>query len=245
MYGFDLLRLNGNCFINYNLLFQACYFQTVSIVITYCGGAVFSSLTAMLRYAYIRSSMVRDIQFILKRDSFLVKSVVIGESLLGINFAAMYLHLVHPEVSRTEFVLYKACVDPWSYSSTNILKIFPVGQILLLSMNLANIICNILLSKYLDKTVKASTSLRPLDKKLERKRNLFPAQIGIIAFIVCTSCYGLFSLLFVFPFLDNAMKAFLTGLLTDTVNCIITPGIIIFGSQTGKRRIQKIKNRIR
>ena len=189
--------------------------------------------------------MVRDIQFILKRDSFLVKSVVIGESLLGINFAAMYLHLVHPEVSRTEFVLYKACVDPWSNSRTIIWKIYPVGQILLQFFNLANIICNILLFKYLDKTVKASTVLRPLDKKAERKRNIFPAQIGIIGFVVCTLCFGFFSLIYALPFLDNAMKAFLTGLLTDTVNCIITPGIIIFGSQTGKRRIQTIKKIIR
>ena len=134
----------------------------------------------MLRYAYIRSSMVRDIQFILKRDSFLVKLVIFGESLLVIMFAAMYHHLINPEVSRTEFILYKACVDPWSNFRTNIWHIFPVGQILLHSFNLAYIIFNILLYKYLDQTVKASTALRPLDKKAERKINIFPAQTHIL-----------------------------------------------------------------
>ena len=189
--------------------------------------------------------MVQDIQYILKRNSFLVKSVVFGESLLLINFAAMYHHLIQPEASRTEFVLYKACVDPWGNTRTNILKIFPVGQIILHFFTLANIICNILLFKYLDKTVKASTALKPLDKKAERKRNIFPAQIGIITFVVCTLCYGFFSLIYAFPFLDDAVKTFLTGLLVDTFNCIITPGIIIFGSQTGKINIQKIKNKIK
>jgi hypothetical protein len=215
------------------------------MVMATVGAVVFSSLTAMLRYAFIRSSMVLDIQFILKRDSFMVQSVVFGEFLIVINFAAMYLHLIHPEASRSEFILYKACVDPWNNSKTNIWNIFPVGQILFHFLNLSNIICNILLFKYLDKTAKASTALRPLDKKAERKRNLFPARIGIITFVVCTSCYGFFSLIYSLPFLDNAMKAFLTGLLTDSFNCIITPGIIIFGSQTGRRRIQKIKNQIK
>ena len=189
--------------------------------------------------------MVRDIQFIIKRDSFLVKLVIFGESLLVIMFAAMYHHLINPEVSRTDFILYKACVDPWSNFRTNIWHIFPVGQILLHSFNLANIIFNILLYKYLDQTVKASTALRPLDKKAERKRNIFPAQIGIIGFVVSTLCYGFFYLIYSLPFLDNATKAFMAGLLTDTINCIITPGILIFGSQTGKRRIQNIKKRIK
>ena len=43
-----------------------------------------------------------------------------------------------------------------------------------------------------------------------------------------------------FQHIDCSSQAFLTNLLTDFFHCLITPSIIIFSSQTGKRRIQKL-----
>ena len=229
------------------ILFQACYLQTVSQAMTSSGAITYSTLTALVRYVYIRSSLVQEIQYIIKRDSFIVKSVVFGESLLVFHFGTFYWHLIRPEVPMAPFVQYKACVDPWSQSVIPIWQVAPFSQIFFHLFNFINIICNIWLYKYLQYNTRNNSALGPLDKKADRKRNLYPAWIGIFTLFACVFCYIFYIITYSFPshILDNSTKAFMNALLSDSIFCIITPGIIMWGSQTGKRRIQKIKNKMK
>jgi hypothetical protein len=109
-----------------------------------------------------------------------------------------------------------------------------------------NIICNIYLFKYLDRNTERNIALKPMDKKAERKKNLYPAWLGVITFGTCTFIYLCFSIIYSFPahLLDSGTNALFTGFVCDLFQCIITPGVIMFGSQTGRRRIHKMKGKI-
>ena len=210
------------------------------------GSALYSSLTSLVRYVYVRSSLVENVQYILKKDSFKVRSVLFAESLLTINIAYLYYHLIQPEAPRSPFVLYEACVDPQGNSSTPLRHVASAGQAVVYFFHCINIICNICLFKYLDRNTKKNIGIKPMDKKAERKKNLYPAWLGVITLGACTFIYICFSIIYSFPsdLLDTGTKALLTGFLCDLFHCIITPGVIMFGSPTGRRRIHKMKGKI-
>ena len=207
------------------------------------GSILYSSLTSVIRYVYVRSSLVENVQHILKKDSFKVKSIVFAESLLIINIVYLYSHIIQVDSPRPPFLLYQACVDPWGTSSTPLLQVASAGQFMVNLFNAINIVCNICLFKYLDKKTKKNTAWKAMDKKAERKRNLYPAWLGLITLSAYTFIFVCYSVIYSFPvhILDSGTKAFSTGFLCDLFHCLITPGVIMFGSQTGKRRIQKIK----
>ena len=186
--------------------FQACYLQTVCQVLLSYGSILSSSLTAVVRYVFVRTSLYPDIQYMLKRDSFVLHSVIIQHSILLVNLGALYIHLVLPGASRPAFPVYKACVDPWGFSTTDLWTFVPFSQICFHLSNFLNIFCSISLAKYLDKTTRRSTALNPLDKKIERKKNLYSAHVGALTLWSCIFCYGIFSIVFVIPVMDNASK---------------------------------------
>ena len=142
----------------------------------------------------------------LKRDSFVLHSVIIQHSILLVNLGALYIHLVLPGASRPAFPVYKACVDPWGFSTTDLWTFVPFSQVCFHLSNFLNIFCSISLAKYLDKTTRRSTALNPLDKKIERKKNLYSAHVGALTLWSCIFCYGIFSIVFVIPVMDNASK---------------------------------------
>ena len=65
------------------------------------GSALYSSLTSLVRYVYVRSSLVENVQYILKKDSFKVRSVLFAESLLTINIAYLYYHVIQPRAPKS------------------------------------------------------------------------------------------------------------------------------------------------
>ena len=113
-------------------------------------------------------------------------------------------------------------------------------------INAINVICNICLFKYLDRATKNNSALKAVDKKAERKRNLYPAWLGFITLCACISTYLCFNVIYSFPtdILDSGTKAFCTGFICDIFHCLITPGVLLCGSPAGKRKIQIIKKNI-
>ena len=83
-------------------------------------------------------------------------------------------------IDGNTFVLYHACVDPWSNYNQNFHKIAPLGTILLFSYNLICICSNIYLYKFLSHQTETNTATKEVDKKKERRRNLIPATTGFL-----------------------------------------------------------------
>ena len=167
-----------------------------------------------------------------------------AESLLILNIVYLYYHLSQPKAPKPPFILYEACVDPAGQSTTPLWQVASGGQIIVNILNCINIVCNICLFKYLDRNIKKSIAIKPMDKKAERKKKLYPAWLVVITLGACTFIFVCYSAIYSFPphLLDNGTKALFTGILCDLFHCLITPGVIMFGSQTGRRRIQKIKS---
>ena len=112
------------------------------------------------------------------------------------------------------------------------------GQFMVNLINAINIICN------LDRKTKDNTALKAKDRKVERKRNLYPAWLGFITLSSFTFIFIYFFTIYSFPahIFDSATKALCTGLICDLFHCVITPGVLLLGSQTGKRKIQRMKS---
>merc|ERR1719450_335730 len=79
---------------NYNMVHQEglfwerekdCYFLLSIICTLGVGTIIYGSGTSFIRYLYVRSSLISNIQETLKRDSFIIKSLIIGESLSMFN----------------------------------------------------------------------------------------------------------------------------------------------------------------
>ena len=60
-------------------------------------------------------------------------------------------------IDRLRFVLYHACMDPWSQWSTPLVTVMPLSQFLLYGMNILNISCNFYLYLYLEDQRKNNT----------------------------------------------------------------------------------------
>ena len=123
-------------------------------------------------YLYFRSSLVANIQETLKRDSFVVKSIIIGESINYFNFGSFYFQ-------NDTMVLYTACMDPWKKFNNPIHRDFPLNHLIILISSCINVSCNIFLSVYLSGKTQTNTAIREVDKKKNRKRNLIPANTGL------------------------------------------------------------------
>ena len=118
------------------------------------------------------------------------------------------------------------------------------GQFMINLINTINIICNLRLFKYLERKTKDKTALKDIDRMAERKRNLYPAWLGFITLSSFTFIFIYFFTIYSFPahIFDSATKALCTGLICDLFHCVITPGVLLLGSQTGKRKIQRMKS---
>ena len=202
---------------------------------TVLGNVIFTSLTALVRYTYLRSSFQEKIQSVLKRNSFCVQLIILGEGLL-------ILHTISLSQSRDPWPMYNACMHPTEYEKTNIVEIVPIDQIIIHIYHGITIFCNIFLWRYLKKQTDQNTALQPKDRKLCRKRNLVPAKIGIIhlffyGFIMIYSFFHLNSNM------DNGTKFFFNACISDLLFCILSPLIfIILGSQEARHRIRNFFN---
>ena len=110
------------------------------------GSILYRSLTSVLRYVYVRSSLVEPVQHILKNDSFKIQSIAFAEYLLALNVLYLYSHTILTETPRPPFVLYEACLNPWGQFDSSLLEVTPIGQFMVNLINATNIICNLCVS---------------------------------------------------------------------------------------------------
>ena len=212
---------------------QACSFQTVTVSVVVIGSIIFTSLTALIRYTFVRTSFKPEIQNVLKRDFFCVKLIVLGECLL-------VLHAFSISRAKDPWPMFHACLNPTGFKKINIIEIEPSDQFIIHIYHAITIFCNIFVWYYLKEEMKSNIAIQPKDRKLNRKRNLVPAKIGFIHL----SCYG-FIMIFGFFFLrsdaDNATKLFSVAFITDFMFCILSPLInISLGSHEARLRVRKL-----
>ena len=207
------------------------------------GTLVYSCGTSLVRYLYVSSSLEVNIQKVMKRDTFLIKSIVIGEC---INFITLFINFLEPvpekESGRSNQVLYRACLNPNKDHTFPLHKLMPWNHIIIILSLFINISCNLFLYRYLGNQTTKNQALSEVNKKKERKRNLVPAHLGIIVLFIGL-CY-LFVMLFTYtyqsPDFDSATRAFLNATFLDLVHCVLSPLIILYGSIPARRKLKEM-----
>ena len=212
-----------------------CTLSTASII--------YNSGTSVVRFIYIRSSLARNVQDVLKRDSFVIKSIFIGESICAFNFLSLYW-LNDEQDQNSPWPLYRACLDPWMTFKIPFSELMPVNQAILHTSTFINIFFNLWLFGYLNKMTNQNTALRASDKKREKKRNLMPASFGLILFIGYIITMVIFTSIFFFSEnLDNATQAFIIAVYVDFTQCLCSPVLMIVWSPDTMRRLKSIVSR--
>ena len=202
------------------------------------GSIIYNSGTSLIRYWYVRSSLVTKVQDILKRDSFVVKSIVIGECIQLVNWGSFYYQQAGSSgFEKSPMVLYHACLSPWGEFNFPLHKVMPWNHFIFILCCAVSVSCNLFLYRFLSDKTENNSALNEVDRKKDRKRNFIPASIGMTVFVV----YGFSLMLFMFTYtynsknFDSATRAFLNAALTDCMHCIVTPGFIIYGSTDARR----------
>ena len=117
------------------------------------------------------------------------------------------------------FLLYQACMRPYSFYDTPLLYTLKLDSALLFIYNFIIIIGNVYLFLFLQSKTENNTALNSVDKKKERKRNFVSAKSGIICgfvLAISTFVYSIFyglkvhytgsSIMIVWEFLLIALK---------------------------------------
>ena len=206
------------------------------------GQVIYNAGTALVRYLYVRSSFVVNIQEVLRRDSFIFKSMFIGECVNLFNLGSFYFKRETSEFGRSPLVLYQACMNPGRDHTFQVYKLKPWNQLIMISAFMVNASCNLFLSRFLRGNTETNSARSEADKKKDRKRNLIPAHIGIG--VLATYAFTLGFFIFTYSYksdnFDSATRAFLNAAFTDLFHCIITPVVIIYWSMDTRRKIRSI-----
>ena len=182
-----------------------------------------------------------NVQEVLKRDSFVIKSIIISESICIFNFVSFFVHF-NENAEGSPLVLYQACLNPWKMFQFPFIKLMPVNQMILHMSSMINICCNLWLCRYLNKMTMGNTALQARDRKKDRKRNLLPAKIGMISLVF----YLLSILIFTFTYshkstnFDSATRAFFNAAYVDFIHCLFSPMVAIYGSAEARERVWKV-----
>ena len=201
------------------------------------GSIIYSSGTSFIRYLYVRSSLISNIQETLKRDSFILKSIIIGESLSFFNLGSFYFQ-------HQPMILYEACLDPGGNFTLPLYKVFPLNQFLIFLCIVTNVSCNIFLSFYLTEKSENNTAVREVDRKKDRKRNLVPAKTGLLVFVFYIMSMLVFMTTYAYKSekLDSATRAFINSVYADFHHCVSSPLVILLGSTDAKKKLSHILN---
>ena len=89
------------------------------------GAILYGTGTALIRYLYVLSSFKDNIQKVFKRDHFVIKSILIGDSITFINAGSLYLQMGNSAIERSPMMLYKACMHPWNDHTIHVYKLLP------------------------------------------------------------------------------------------------------------------------
>ena len=129
--------------------------MTVFINHTAITSLFYAAATVIIRYIYVRSSLKPSVQAVIKRNAFAVKSILIVESLGGLNLvSAFVLQYEKSGQDRSPFLSYQSCIDPYRQHFTlPFFKIMPINQIFLHITNFCIIFFYISIFKYVDKQI--------------------------------------------------------------------------------------------
>ena len=199
------------------------------------GTIVYSAGTATVRYLYIRSSFEINIERVLKRDSFILQSVIIGEVLNFLTLVSHYMQPTSSDYGLSPLILYHACIKPEGNHIFPPYIVFPIMWIVIFGSAFTNITCSFLLFRYLQNITENTIARSEVDKKKDRKRNLIPARIGMMIIAWTGSYIILVSFTYMLPlqYLDTGSRAFINATYADFSHCVIAPLIMISGSKEG------------
>ena len=206
------------------------------------GAILYGTGTALIRYLYVLSSFKDNIQKVFKRDHFVIKSILIGDSITFINAGSLYLQMGNSAIERSPMMLYKACMDPWNDHTINVYTILPWNHYFLVFLATTNFAFNLFLYKYLDAMTENNSARSQVDKKRDRRRNLVPAHIGMISIGIYLINMALFMVTYSFKtdILDSGTRAFLNAVYGDIMHCVLAPVVIISGSIDAQRKVKEI-----
>ena len=129
-------------------------------------GLFYSAASTIIRYIFIRSSLEPNVQAVMKRDSFVYKSVFIVESLGCYNLITFFLlqqGKKGPE--KSSLLLYQSCLDPWRSSfSVPFFKVMSLNLLLVVIATFCIIGFNLILFTHLDKQSRNNIALSATDQ---------------------------------------------------------------------------------
>ena len=113
---------------SFNKIFQDCFILVASLNTICVGSVIYSSGTSLVRYLYVRSSLRTEVQDILKRDSFIISSIVVGECINLFNWGSFYYQqLGNYVLEKSPLVLYHHLLSTFPATSFSI-AIFQTRQ---------------------------------------------------------------------------------------------------------------------
>ena len=114
---------------------------------------IYAAATVIVRYVYVSSSLKPNVQAVVKRNAFILKSNIIAQSLgCVILMDGFFFQLGKSGKERSPYLAYQTCLNPYTQNFTKIIfNIMPATQILLYVTNFCIIFFYLSLYKYLDK----------------------------------------------------------------------------------------------
>ena len=112
-----------------------------------------AAATVIIRYAYVSNSLKPTVQAVIKRNAFILKSILIVNSLgCIILLEGLMYQLGKSGKDRSPYLNYQTCLDPCTQNFTKFFfDIMPVSQSLLYTTNFCIIFFYLSLYKYLEK----------------------------------------------------------------------------------------------
>ena len=107
----------------------------------------------LFRFLYVRSSLQSEVTTVFKRDSFTLKFIFLAFLYNLFDGGLILLEHKGPGRERTHFVLYHACLDPWSDYPSHMFTKSPTYITLMFFSGatcLVNIVCNLFLYRFLE-----------------------------------------------------------------------------------------------
>jgi hypothetical protein len=145
--------------INPNLInFQECFAMHFAILGPAAGVILYSTGIALVCYLYVLSSFKNNIEKVIKRDHFVVNSILVRESINFLSVGAFYFQMGDTEMEKSPMMLYHACLNPWNDHTIPVYEIMPWNQYFLVFLAATNVACNLFLYRFLDKVTENSSA---------------------------------------------------------------------------------------
>jgi len=208
---------------------------------------IYNSGASLIRCWYCQSSRNVKIQEDFKKDKFLNVCRFFPQVFCIIHVLNFFNFIYHNEVKKFPLMMFQACVNPYSYYSSNVMKVMPFDQCLIYLYCLVFICSNFYLYVFLNKQNERNIAKKESDVIRDRKRNFVSARTGFAGVIL--TFVGIFYVYFMYNFeywtfdsfgsLDSSTKAYLIALYADGLDCIIHPCVLLSGAPSVRKALKK------